>query len=315
MRMFHIALLLFSVILLHSCIGEDLSSCRHIADNNLIIEFLYTDNEGQDIFCDRINKVNLFVFDENGCFVTSHCEETEALSVFAGTKLSLPPGTYRIIFWGNAADKCEFRDLSIGCFFSEASLCNISSDTEYYPTNGDPLYYAPAMISEPLRSQQFIATIPIEGTTSASVSFGRAHIKIAIYIKGFEDKSDEGTSLTPVIELTDIPPSYNFELQAFGDPVCYGEIAEPATIDGEQLSIAEFNTPVFREDTPMQLIIKKQSDGGTLTTINLKDFIRKNNIDLQGSSDLRIPIFLEYKQGSFEITLPDWGQNPIGPET
>lgn len=314
MKLFHISLLLFSALLLNGCIGEDMDSCPEIAGNNLTIEFLYKDESGGDIFRDKISKVDLFVFDRNGAYVTSQSIEQAPLSVFAGASLRLEPGIYRIVCWGNAVDRSVFGGVGRGSLFSDAFIGNSTLNGSSVATNGDKLYYAPYITEGHSLPQDFTINVPEQGTKTVPVTFGRVHIRVVAYVKGFEDRTVQGELLPPVIELADIPRYYNFEMQTFGDYISYWDLSSFATVEGEQMAVMEFNTPLFTEDTPIQLLIKKQSDGTTVTTVSLEHFIRENNITIGNSIDLVLPILVEYKSGSFEIVLPGWGHTPVGPE-
>lgn len=314
MKLFHITLLLFSVLLLNGCIGEDMDSCPEVVDNNLSITFLYPDDAGKDIFSKKIDKVDLFVFDEQGHFVTSQTIEQAALSAFAGAKLKLSPGTYRIVCWGNASTKSEFGGVSNGSLFTDAFISNSTVDGNSVATNGDRLYYAPASTTGQSLSQGFTITVPTEGMINKSINFSRAHIRVIVYTKGFEDHSQQGASLTPVIELTNVSLRYNFNMQTSANLITYRDISVSAIVEGKSMNIVDFNTPLFDENTSMQMVIKKQSDGSTLTTVNLADFIRDNNITIDDSVEIVVPILIEYIGGSFQITLSKWGQTPVGPE-
>lgn len=323
MKLFHISLLLLSALLLNGCMGEDTDDCPPLIANNLSIEFLYPGDDGKNIFNQKITKADLFVFDEGGRYVTNQSIDQPSLSVFPGAHLKLNPGTYRIVCWGNAAYRSEFSGINSGSLFTGAFIGNSTIDVNSVAINGDQLYYAPDtraarsphLLQSPLSLPQgFTVTVPAQGAKTVSINFTRAHIRVVAYIKGFEDRSPQGASLTPLVELTDISPKYDFNLQKSGNPVTYRNVSTLTTVEGEQMAVMDFNTPLFDENTPMQLVIKKQSDGSTLTTVSLKGFIRDNNITIGNSVDLVLPIMIEYIQGSFEITLPGWGQNPVEPE-
>lgn len=313
MRLFAVSLLLFSVILLNSCIDEDMDSCPSQTQNNLILNFVHTDDQGNDLFMDHIHRVDLFIFDNRQCFVTKQTVDQASLSAFAGVKLNLLPGTYRIICWGNAADKTLFGGLNTGDLFSKAFLSNATLSGTTTGTNGDELYYGSTLVSDtPGRTLR--VTVPPTGTQTDSVIFRSAHIKIEVYVKGFEDKLSTGDRLPPRIELTHIPDKFNFNMQPFGSDISYSNIAVYRTIKNEQMAVMDFYPLLFDGQTLMNVLIKRQSDDSTITTVSLKDFIQKNNINLTGSTEIVIPILVEYKSASVSISLPGWVQNPIGPD-
>lgn len=317
MKLFHISLLLLSAMLLNGCIGEDTDNCPSVITNNLTIGFRYFDDTGTDIFNQKIDKADLFVYDTQGRFVTSQRIDKTSLSAFAGAQLSLEAGTYRIVCWGNAADKSAFYNIEAGKTFADALISNATIDAHSVALNGDKLYYAPepkATTAASVSSQGFTISVPEEGTKNETITFFRAHIRVIAYIKGFEDRSSQGAALTRVVELTGIPRGYDFALQPLPNTITYRAVSVMTTVNNEQMAMMDFNTPLFDENTNIQLRIKKQSDGSTVTVINLADFIRDNHITIGNSVDLVLPILIEYKQGSFEISLPGWGHKPIRPE-
>lgn len=308
MTLFRIGLLLFSALLLNGCLGEDMDSCPPLMTYNLSIEFRYPGDDGKDIFNDKIDKADLFVYNDQGGYVTGLSLDKASLTLFAGAKLNLDPGTYRIVCWGNAAGHSRFAGIGNGSSFAGAFIQN-STIVNSVAANGDRLYYAPHTTG-----QAFSLTVPQQGTKTKIIDFTRAHICVRAYIKGFEDHSAQGDPLTPLVELTHIAPQYDFAMQQSGNPITYRAVSVAGTLDTQQLAVMEFHTPLFDADTPMQLIIKKQSDGTALTRVPLSEFIRDNNITIGNTADMTLDILIEYKQGSVEITLPGWGQTPVGPE-
>lgn len=303
MKLFPVSLLLFFVCMFGGCISEDTGDCPVELQNNLILKFLYTNNEGTDIFTQKINRVHVFVFDSADHLIQEQIVDQASLSVFAGTQLNLQAGIYRIICWGNALDNTSFAQVEMADLFKNAFLSNSGID----PTNGDPLYYAP------FPSQVFTVAVSQGQVQTAQIAFCSAHIKIQVYVKGFDDKSPEGDQLPPLVKLVDIPSGYNFDMQASNDLIFYQDAAHYRTVEGQTLAALDFNTPLFGQDTPAQLLIKKQSDQTTVTTISLKDFIKENNISLDDNQQVVIPILIEYKSVGISITLPGWGQNPVNP--
>lgn len=309
MKLIHLTLLLLSALVLNGCIDEDLSSCYDCDKDNLLLDFLYTDKEGADIFADNIQGVDVFVYDSNDFFVKQHYVTKSELSVYAGTELSLLPGTYRLVCWANVAEKTSITEPTKGTPYSDAILdFATTKEGDAVTTGGDPLYYAPK-VEDSSSSKTFTVTVPEKGTHKATISFRSAHMVIELYVKGFEDNS-----LLPLIELSGVPAGYNFDLQTFGPSVTYSGVATNQTIDGQQMAVVKFITPLFDRDTPIKVHIKKQSDGSTLTTVSLDDFISDNNIIISNITQVVIPIYVEYMQTSVDITLPAWRSIPVWPE-
>lgn len=314
MKLFRLTLLLLTALLLNGCIDEDLSSCPNFRDKNLWVDFVYTSKGGADIFADNITSVDLFVYDANGVFVTQQYVSQKDLYAHAGTELALLPGTYRIVCWANAAEKTYLYNPIKGSMFRHGYLDFAVGQTRTAAMlGGDPLYYAPAT-EDAATPQQFTVTVPEEGEVRTTINFRTAHSIVEIYVKGFTDKNKEGQPMLPRIELQGIPTGYNFGLQGFGPPVTYSGITSYETVDGEQLAVIRFVTPLFWEERPIDVVVKKQSDNTALAIFSLTNFIRDNSIDASQSIKLTIPIMIEFKDVEVEVRLPSWYRVPVEPE-
>lgn len=308
MKFFAISLLLFSVCMFGGCISEDIDSCPPELDNNLILKFLYSDAQGTDLFAENISQVDVFIYDSQDRLVQKKQVNESALNTFTGTELSLEPGTYRIVCWANALQKTRFENENVTDLFKNALLINADIDANNTAPNGDALYYAP------FPTQSFLVTVAPEKIETKEIAFASAHIRIEVFVKGFEDRlNSQGSLLPPAVQLTDISSGYDFQMQTSAKMISFLDIAQYQIIDGQSMAVIKFNTPLFKEDTSTQLLIKKQSGGATVTTIDLKDFIQKNNISFSGNQPIVIPILIEYKSVGIDITLPGWGQNPVKP--
>lgn len=310
MKLFVISLLLLFVCIFSGCIGEDIGSCPPEQTNNLILKFIHMDNQGNDLFVDYIHRVDVFVFDSQERLVFKQRVDKSALSIFAGTQMNLAPGTYYLVCWGNASERTLFSGVDAGDLFNDAFLCHTTDNT--VATNGDPLYYGPSTKDTPALS--FSVTVPEQGTVSSVIPFCSAHIKIEVYVKGFEEVSPQQTFSALMVELTPVPAECNFDLQNSESYISYSDIITYGTIEGQQIATIDFYPPLFDENTSKQILIKRQPDGSTVTSISLKDFIRENQINLTSNTQIVIPILVEYKQASVNITLPGWGQKPLVPE-
>lgn len=306
MKLYRISLLLLlSALVLVGCIDDDLSSCPNHILNNLRLEFFHTDDKGVDLFKNNIHDVEIFVYDLNGLFVTKKHIDKQKLNNFAGTDIGLSPGSYRIVIWANTFDKTQIYKPEKGSFFSDARVNFGLPNAQGVSTGGDPLYYA----------SYYTANVKSPSLDTATIKFRSAHVKIEVYIKGFIDNSSGGQALLPIVEITDIYAGYNFDLEPFDPSIIYKDISTNKTKEGNQLAAAEFYTPLFEENKLTKVIIRKQSDGSVVTIINLEDFIKDNNIVITGvTTQVVIPIFIEYKQGAVNIKLAEWKETPVKPE-
>lgn len=307
MRLIVTLILCTIAVLASSCINENSEGC--LPKENLILRFSYNNNNGTDIFPETIQKVDIFIFDQQGKLVLQQTKEQTELADFSGSKLELPPGKYRIVCWGNAFDKTGFTGVAIGQKLENVFLHYTKGMGTTFPVNGDPLHYAPSRAEF---TTGFWITIPDTEIVMATIPFNSAHIKIEVYIKGLQDKSPQGELLAPIVEVTEMPEGYTFDRQPFGSSISFRDFSsykqptEPATIT--------FHTPLFTPETPAHVLIRKASDNLLLTDINLSHFIKTNKIEISETAQTIIPILVEYKQTAVVVSVPEWIQKPTKPE-
>lgn len=311
MRLFYLFFGLFSVLAFNGCIDDDYEDCPTDIENNFVIKFRYVSNESGELFIKKIKKVDVFVFRENGEYVMSQDADIDALTNFAGVSLNLEPGNYRIVCWGNASSKSFVSPLSTSSLMKDAFVCNMSLRNGTSAIDGDTLYYA---LDNTVLSPSLKVTTVSETIIERILDFRRAFIKVQVYVKGLVDKDTQGNLLAPIVEMTEVPSTYNFEMQAIGTPIRYLNTSVFENISGEKIASITFNTLRFKDDNPINIQIKKSSDGSTITSIGLTDFMKKNNITVEGKEEAVIPILVEYKEASVEISVPEWWQIPVTPE-
>lgn len=309
MKLLYPFFILFSTLIFSGCINDDASDCPVEAEDNFILKFRYTSSVPGDNFTDKIQLVNVYIFSQNGKYITTKTVDLAALTTFAGVTLYLDSGNYRIICWGNVSSKTFINPLGINSTFTDAYLSNIATRNNTAATDGDKLYYA---------SDNLILSSTLKATTTniieRTLNFKNAYIKVQIYTKGLIDKNQQGQLLPPIIEMVNVPSRYNFLMQTDNNTVHYLNTSSFQNISGEEIAAVTFYTPRFLDNNSIEIRIKKSSDGSTINTINLKDFMKENNITVEGIEEAVVPMLIEYKHASVEIGIPEWEQNPVDPE-
>jgi hypothetical protein len=293
----------------------------------LILEFVYTDQNQKDIFHDRINKVDVFVFDSSTQRLVLKRTVSEAeLLAFQGTELPLPAGEYRVVCWGNAHnERHTFSNAELGSHINDIRLGHTLSSGSYQ--GASPLHYAPRKLLNET-AQEFKVTIPKFGSYTASIPFSRAHIKIEVYVKGFEDSALQGEQRNfPMVEVAGVSTHYDFSKTTLGDPISYRSTTTPKVVTktrieaGETVAYTDFYTPLFSTDTSQEVYIRRPSDNSIVTTVNLMQFIANpdNGITILDTNvpDMVIPIYIEYgdnKDVAVTVTIPNFQVKPSIPE-
>lgn len=320
MKLHYTYLLLLIALLLYGCIDEEVDPCpSNKVENSLQLNFVYTDGKQPDIFNEKIERVHLYIYDIDEQYVKKKRVDKSELTRFAGTHLNLSPGIYRVVCWGNAADKTTLYKPAMGRLFKDAHLLFGQPDKEEADSSvatggGDALYYALTSTTA-FTHGPFVVTIPrdAEKVKTATINFGSAHMQVEVYIKGFEDKTTDGNLLLPLVELTAIPAGYNFDMKPLNRFISYRDKAAECIIEGEPMCGVDFSTPLIGTDTPARVVIKRESDGTTLTNFSLSEFIRDNDIDIINTPQPIVPILVEFthNQVSVDISLPKWDYEDV----
>lgn len=129
------------LLVLYGCTKEDLSVC------GLYVVFKYDYNMAEyDKFPSDIDKIDLFVFDQNNVFVGEYIDEGDHLDNTYRMHLDLPPGVYNLIAWGNLRDDYNITQLIPGVTTLEDARLSLKTDdnghVQQHPAH---LYHGSAM--------------------------------------------------------------------------------------------------------------------------------------------------------------------------
>lgn len=104
------------IVILQSCIKEDLSTCK----SELLLRFRYTLNDQYvDLFDAEVDRVTIYVFDSEGKYVANFSEQGSQLTNDYVMHVPLPPGDYRIVAYGG-----DFNTYSAGELNSQTNTLN-----------------------------------------------------------------------------------------------------------------------------------------------------------------------------------------------
>lgn len=310
MRLLYPILIMLTTMIFIGCIDDSTDDCPINTEENFILKFRYQSNGSEQLFTQRIQQVTVFIFNQEGKYIATRTVNLDDLMVFPGITMNLEPGNYRIICWGNISSRTFISTLGENSTFTNASLSNTAVRNGTAATDGDLLYYASDNISlsSPLKATT------IENIIERTLNFKSAHIKVQVYVKGLIDKNSQEQLVPPIVKMVGISGGYNFLMQTSANTINYLNRSSFQNISNEEIAAVTFYTPRFTDNNIIQILIKKGSDGSTLTSIKLKDFMKENNITVEGVEEAVVPILIEYKQASVEISIPEWVQTPVEPE-
>lgn len=280
-----------------SCIREDLSDCPTVET----LRLSYLGDGTTEIFTDKINRVELFVFDEDNRHVASRVLSDEEI---ASRTAQLPPlmaGDYRIICLGNTHNT-SIDGLGTG------SLVQMRFTADDYlakePTSGnDSLYYASKMHT--VRPYTDHATGDMQ-----TIEFACSHYDLSVEIAGIALTSRAGEQ--PVIEVSGVKPYTDFENRACGEDATY-RLETEYDADSRMLTAL---TNIMRHEDHSNVYIRllSHSGGDTLAEVNLGEFLADNPIIDCTKQEVLIPIRIEFLSGNISVSVPEWYVEIVRPE-
>lgn len=152
-----IILYILLLVTVTGCIKENLDDCE------TTLYFSYLGDGTKEIFPQKIEKVDMYIYNQNNVFVQKTVLNRKELNRQRGTTLNLPSGQYHIICWGNSLNDTRINEGS--------SLQNNLVGAPHYFTKelistNDSLYFGEREI-----------TIVNESYKVDTVYFSSAHIK------------------------------------------------------------------------------------------------------------------------------------------
>lgn len=282
-------------IFLSGCIGDNMDDCPPL--NNVILHFDYPS------FPDRINRVNVGIFDKDGAHVLDQQIDKENLNSFQGTYLTLNTGEYTAICWGNAFEDTRITCFNPNSFIHDGIISHPNYGTALQIPTHDSLYYG---------KHNFMVTS--RDRVEHTVYFKPSHIKIHVYVKGLAALStDLLPAQYPVVRINNLDPTCNFDMQTAGTGTTY---YPDVNIDStEKTAIARCNTLRFENDNPITIELLDNAIGNNiLCTVELSKFMKDNSITVQEGEELTIPILILFKNGNVTIELLKWEEVPVEPE-
>ena len=103
-------------------------------------------------------------------------------------------------------------------------------------------------------------------------------------------------------------------MQPLAGTMSYSRRAQAATVSGNPIGLAEFNVPQFKNDNPIEILIKNPSDNTIAYYLDLKDFLTKHGITVSPVVLNTIRVSIEFIGPDIKVTIPNWGSTDVQPE-
>ena len=295
MKLRHIALtLLLAGGLSTSCIKEDHSECYNV----YCLALSYQGDGQTEIFSEKIDRVQMYVFDEqNNCVVSEQLSDADVKARLT-TLPKLEPGNYKVVCVGNAYET-EVEGLSSGNLDQV-----VFADRDYVAGNtvsgNDPLYWS--SIDYTIAPYDEYKQIETKTTYFAS-----SHFDVLVEISGVPVATKSNGY--PSVELVGVSPQTNFKNKTTGQPATY---VMEAVHDGVSKLSATNN--IMRHTDQSAVYLRVVGDGGaSLVEVNFAQHIAKYDIDVT-KQECVIPFNIEFKSSEISISVPAWFIENITPE-
>ncbi|NCC09395.1 MAG: hypothetical protein EOM31_02645 [Bacteroidia bacterium] len=277
--------------LLQSCIGDTLKGCPY----ETILYFRFPD------LLTPITKVNIGIYDEHGLFVQSIEVQQQNLETSKKIYLSLQPGNYTAVCWGNSLENTLIKGFEYGAHLSDGAVMNPNYKSGGIIQTNDPLYYGKVAF-----------TVVPNITNEVDVHFTAAYDVISVRIEGYE--AQKKTTKQPMIRIDHLDPICDFnKVTNDGRDASYYPFIWDSKPDNETYlsAVLPLNTSlvnniavnVYADDTANKI----------LCTIDLNTFIRENNINVDDNKETIISILVHFMNGQVAVSLDNWSEVPIEP--
>ncbi|HIZ85971.1 MAG TPA: FimB/Mfa2 family fimbrial subunit [Candidatus Coprenecus stercoravium] len=303
-------ILLIPVLLLllgaTACIRENIDDC----ETPVTLEFMYFGDGPVDVFSDRIQSVELFVYSDKGELVQTVSCPQEALASNQGAQLRLLEGSYRIVCWGNVLDNTHIEAEAETPHIGEASWFEGSSCSGI-----DPLYFGETSITVPRTLR------PVRDT----VIYTCAHISISVNLLGFADASNFTTASrsaaangqdSAIVTLVheDLSAHIDFHNTPSETLTDYTPdlIGHP---EKEDSYLATYRVPRFTNSTTSQLVLYHNDTGAELFRRPLADILEGLGIDVESRDELNIELNIHVwnSNGEVHIQVVGWDTEIVFP--
>ena len=277
-----------------SCIKEDHSDCYNIYR----LALSYQGDGETEIFQEKIDRVQMYVFDSKGTCVASERLSDEDVQARVTTLPPLESGDYRIVCIGNAYET-GVEGLSSGKMenITFADMDYITGETV---SGNDPLYWS--SIDYTIAPYDEYKQIETKTTYFAS-----SHFDVTVDIIGVPALTK--ASGYPTIELVGVSPQTDFNNKAKGQAATY---VMNASHDGNRTLYAVNNIMRHTNQSSVYLRLADAS-GASLVEVNFAEHIAKYGIDVT-KQECVIPFEIEFNSYEVTVTVPSWFIEIVSPE-
>jgi hypothetical protein len=259
--------------------------------------------EGIDKFSAEIKKVNLFIFDADGLFLTEYEANEKELNNAHAMYLNLPPGTYDLVCWGNLSEDYQLPVFEKGKTSVKEAMLSLKRTQSTVRNHPKSLFFgdlSKVQILPALQKKQVLTIDMIKDTK-----------KIRVIAKGLPPKEIAENKFD--CRITSVNGDYMFNNAISGNEQLWYVPQTSVNSEGQLV----FDFVIMRElndgSTRSELIFtyhpqnqeEKEIQRGSLTKALL--FVSKTkDLDIEDYFELEVDISVDYTNGSATIQVKGW---------
>lgn len=288
---YNISVLLIAAMagLSSGCIREDRSDCTC----DVLLSFVYTGDGTSDIFPEKIDKVSLYAYSAGDNSLAGAYEfDKSDLTALQGAHIRLVPGDYRIVCWGNAADRTHVHTVYDGAHVAEPA--HLSPGLSFSGT--DDLYFSDLEVTVPE------TLVDVSGVCE----FKSSHIDMYVKLRGFKNALPTTVKLTH----TGCPEYTDF----FNSPSSDKCDVEPVIMDDpeeENSYLLVYNVLRFTESEDTDIVLTTADDGREFYRLSVPEFVDRYGIDVDGKQEARVAIIITL--GPTGVDVSEWNIEDVDP--
>ncbi len=282
-----------------SCIREDLDDCYSV--NHLVLS--YKGDGDTEIFPEKINRVELFVFDDENNFVNSVVVPDELVARRTATLPPLREGTYRIVCIGNTHD--TGTDGLTGGDYRRMVFADRECLSGEVMHGNDSLYYA----SDTYEVESYLTQT--EEKTQV-IEFASSHYDLLVEVVGVPADMRTKAGSSARLEMRNVTPRTDFENEVTGGMADY----QLETVYDAERMLLTARTNIMRHTNHEDVSLCFYPAGASepMVTVNLAEHLAAHRYIDCSKHEVLIPIRIEFKSVGVTVTVPDWFIQEVKPE-
>jgi hypothetical protein len=290
-------------LLTQGCVADDLSVC------GISVRFKYTRNvDGIDKFASSINKINLYVFNEDGIFVEEYSEAVDTMSQGYSIFLNLTPGVYDFVAWGNLGEDYECPEFEKGVtHLNDLQLSLKRNAANAVSTLPGSLYHGGIFRKE-------IISLDLQFKQAIEIDMIKDTKEIKVISSGLAlDAPTKAAEFEYGCSITSRNGDYRFDNSITGNTRLQYIPQEDIVGDENQL-VSDF--VIMREpsdrSTDSKLIVNQYSPSGDveaeLVNVDLVPILLAyaQEKDLELVDHFNIELFFDFTHSTYTISIPGW---------